>query len=400
MPGSKHKDPRLSKPQAEANPLNIAEGKWWVMFGHSWRLGRIAGVEVRIDASWVVIALLITYSLFLQFTATYRTLDSPAGITLAVGATVLFFSSVLAHELSHALVARRVGIPVKSITLFIFGGVTEAHVDSQGPKGEFMVSSVGPLSSIALAGVFWGLSVALRGIAPDPVVGAIGYLGWVNLMLAAFNLLPGFPLDGGRILRSIMWGTTHSLRRATRAASLVGEAMGYLMIAAAFFFVFGGLLISGIWLAAIGWFLAQAARSSWQQQEMRGLPHDVAVEQVIQEQPVSLPAHLPLDEVAERYLLRLNQSVFPVEERGRTVGIVTLASVRAVPRTQWPEVLVEHIMRPLDKDVSVTTQAPLETVLNQLEVAGEGFLLVMEDGHVMGIVTAADVGAGSTAATL
>jgi hypothetical protein len=184
-------------------------------------------------------------------------------------------------------------------------------VDSQGPKDEFMVSSVGPLSSIALAGIFWGLSVALRGIAPHPVGGAIGYLGWVNLMLAAFNLLPGFPLDGGRILRSILWGTTRSLRRATRAASFVGEVMGYVMIAAAFFFVFGGLLISGIWLAAIGWFLAQAARSSWRQLEVRGLLHDVAVEQVMEERLVSLPADLPLDEVVERHLLRLNQSVFP-----------------------------------------------------------------------------------------
>lgn len=167
------------------------------MFGQSWRLGRIAGIEIRVDPSWTLIAILVVYSLFLQFTLVYAALSDVAGIALAVGATALFFGSELAHEMTHALAAGLVGIPVRDITLFFFGGVTHADVESHGPRDEFVVSIVGPLSSVALAGLFWGVSILGRGVLPHPVEGAVRYLAWVNLLLAGFNFLPGFPLDGG-----------------------------------------------------------------------------------------------------------------------------------------------------------------------------------------------------------
>ena len=239
------------------------------MFGQSWRLGRIAGIEIRVDPSWTVIALLVAFSLFLQFTLVYPSLSDAAGIALAVGATALFFGSVLAHEMTHALVAGLVGIPVRDITLFIFGGATHADVESHGPRDEFVVSIVGPLSSVALAGLFWWASILGRGVLPHPVEGAIGYLAWVNLLLAVFNFLPGFPLDGGRVLRSVVWGATHDLRRATRVATLAGEAIGYLLLASGVTLLFGGALITGVWFAAIGWFLARTARASYADFEAR-----------------------------------------------------------------------------------------------------------------------------------
>ena len=233
------------------------------MFRQSWRLGRIAGIEIRVDPSWTVIAILVAYSLFLQFTLVYPSLSDAGGIALAVGATALFFGSVLAHEMTHALVAGLVGIPVRDITLFFFGGATHADLESHGPRDEFVVSVVGPLSSVALAGLFWWASILGRGVLPHPVEGAIRYLASINLLLAVFNFLPGFPLDGGRLLRSVVWGATGNLRRATRVATLTGEVIGYLLLAGGVTLLLSGALITGVWFAAIGWFLARTARASY-----------------------------------------------------------------------------------------------------------------------------------------
>ena len=363
------------------------------MFGRSFRVGRIGGVEIRVDASWTVIALLITYSLFLQFTAAYPTLTSPAGFALALAAAVLFFGSVLTHEMTHALVARRVGIPVMGITLFIFGGATHADVASKGPKDEFVVSVVGPLSSLALGGIFWSLSILAHALLlPRPLQGALGYLGWVNGLLAAFNLLPGFPLDGGRVFRSAVWGATHSLERATRAASILGETIGYLMVAGGFVLVFGAAVVSGIWFAAIGWFLAQAARASWREFEVRGLLAGAEVEQVMEPHPIAIPADLPLSEAVDHYLLPHDQGAFPVEELGRTVGMLTIGLVRAVPRSAWERRTVREAMAPVDERTIVGPHTPMAEVLKRLEEQPSGFVLVMADGQIEGVVTVADLG--------
>jgi Zn-dependent protease len=209
------------------------------VFGTSWRVGRIAGVEVRIDSSWVVIALLITYSMYLRLSVLYRELEGGGAVGLAFLSAVLFFGSVLVHELAHALVAQARGIRVQDITLFLFGGATRARVESRGPGDEFLIALVGPLTSGLLAGLF-GIVAGLGGnVLSRPLAGTLGYLAWVNLLLAVFNLVPGFPLDGGRLLRSAIWKTTGSLARATRIASLAGQGVGWLLVAA------GGGLAAG-----------------------------------------------------------------------------------------------------------------------------------------------------------
>src|SRR5260221_404175 len=175
------------------------------MFGTSWQVGRIAGIQVRVDSSWVVIALLITYSMYLRFAFLYKDLSTGAAAGIAILAAVLFFGSILVHELAHALVSRARGIQVQDITLFLFGGATRARVESRGPGDEFLIAVVGPLTSVGVAALFWAVDVFARGALPRPLIGMFGYLAWVNLLLAGFNLVPGFPLDGGRLLRSVGW---------------------------------------------------------------------------------------------------------------------------------------------------------------------------------------------------
>jgi Zn-dependent protease/predicted transcriptional regulator len=361
------------------------------MFGHAWRMGRIAGIQIRIDPSWTVVALLVAYSLFLEFTLTYGGLSDPAGIALAVGATLLFFGSVLAHEMTHSLLARRAGIPVRDITLFIFGGATHANVGSHGPREEFVVSLVGPLSSAVLAGLFWGASILGHGTLPHPVEGALGYLGWVNLLLAAFNLLPGFPLDGGRMLRSMVWGRTNDVRKATRVATRAGETIGYAMLAGGALLVFGGGLITGVWFAAIGWFLAQSARASYLEFKVLEAMRSVDVDAVMERELVSVAADTTLQDAVDDYLLRHDQDVFPVNQNGSTVGIITSRMVQAVPHDEWRTRLVRDAMVPLDRVTVVTSSTPMNTALDRLGEDGRPLVLVLDDGRAVGLLTAADV---------
>ena len=224
------------------------------MFGTSWRVGRMAGIEVRVDSSWVVIALLITYSMYLRLSGLYPELSGGGAVGLAILSAVLFFGSVLVHELAHALVAQARGIRVQDITLFLFGGATRARVESRGPGDEFLIAVVGPLTSGLLAGLFGIVATLGRDLLSRSVAGTFGYLAWTNLVLAAFNLVPGFPLDGGRLLRSAIWKATGSLPRATRIASVAGQGVGWLLVAA------GVASWPGTWPAGSG---SPSSAGSW-----------------------------------------------------------------------------------------------------------------------------------------
>jgi Zn-dependent protease len=260
------------------------------MFGTSWRVARIAGIEVRIDSSWAVIALLITYSMYRRTSVLYPELSGGGAVALGILATVLFFGSVLVHELAHALVSQARGIRVQDITLFLFGGATRARVESRGPGDEFLIALVGPLTSGLLAGLFGIVAGLGRDLLSAPLAGTFAYLAWTNLLLAAFNLVPGFPLDGGRLLRAAIWKATGSLPRATRIASLAGQAVGWLLVAGGVAFLLAGDLAGGIWFAFIGWFLVQAARSSYQELQLREMLRGVEAEDVYGPRPAADPA--------------------------------------------------------------------------------------------------------------
>jgi Zn-dependent protease/CBS domain-containing protein len=361
------------------------------MFGTSWRVGRIAGIEVRIDSSWAVIALLITYSMYLRLSVLYPELSGGGAVGLAILSAVLFFGSVLVHELAHALVAQARGIRVLDITLFLFGGATRARVESRGPGDEFLIALVGPLTSGLLAALFGIVAGLGRDVLSTPLAGTFGYLAWTNLLLAAFNLVPGFPLDGGRLLRSAIWKATGSLARATRIASVSGQGVGWLLVAAGVAFLLAGDLAGGIWFAFIGWFLVQAARSSYQDLQLQQLLRGVEAEDVMAGDLRRIPPELSLQDAVDDYFMRYDHGAFPVEEHGRTVGLLTLRGVRRVPREQWPTRRVRDHMVPLSDQVVVAPEARMDGVLGKLQDSEANRVLVVEHGEVVGIITPSDL---------
>jgi Zn-dependent protease/predicted transcriptional regulator len=361
------------------------------LFGTSWRVGRIAGVEVRVDSSWVVIALLITYSMYLRFSVLYPELSGVGAVGLGIVATGLFFGSVLVHELAHALVAQARGIRVQDITLFLFGGATRARVESRGPGDEFLIALVGPLTSGLLAALF-GIIAGLGGdVLSRPLAGTFSYLAWTNLLLAGFNLVPGFPLDGGRLLRSAIWRATGSLSRATSIASVSGQAVGWLLVAGGVAFLLAGDLAGGIWFAFIGWFLVQAARSSYQELQLQQLLRGVEAEEVMAGDLVRISPELSLQDAVDNYFMAYDHSAFPVQEQGHTIGLLTLRGVRRVPREQWPTRRVRELMVPLSDQVVVAPDARMDQVLGKLQDGEAGRVLVVQHDQVVGIITPSDL---------
>jgi Zn-dependent protease/predicted transcriptional regulator len=361
------------------------------MFGTSWRVGRIIGIEIRIDSSWAVIALLITYSMYLRLDVLYPELSGGGAVALAILSAVLFFGSVLVHELAHAVVSEARGIRVQDITLFLFGGATRARVESRGPRDEFLIALVGPLTSGLLAGLFGILAGLGSGVLSSPLAGTFGYLAWTNLLLAGFNLVPGFPLDGGRLLRSAIWKATGSLSRATRIASMAGQVVGWLLVAAGVASLLAGDLAGGIWFAFIGWFLVQAARSSYQELQLQQLLRGVEAEDVMAADLRRIPPELSLQDAVDDYFMRYDHGAFPVEEQGRTIGLLTLRGVRQVPREQWPTRRVRDHMVPLGDQVVVAPDARMDGVLSKLQDGEAGRVLVAQGGEVVGIITPTDL---------
>jgi Zn-dependent protease/predicted transcriptional regulator len=361
------------------------------LFGASWRVGRIAGIEVRVDSSWVVIALLITYSMYQQVSQVYQDISAGEAVWIGALATGLFFGSVLVHELAHALVSQARGIRVQDITLFLFGGATRAKVDSRGPADEFLIALVGPLTSGLLAGLFGIVAGLGREVLSAPLAGTLGYLAWTNLILAGFNLVPGFPLDGGRLLRAAIWKTTGSLGRATQIASAAGQGVGWLLVAGGVAWLLAGDLAGGIWFAFIGWFLVQAARSSYQELQLQQLLGGVEAEEVMAADLVRIPPELSLQDAMDHYFLRYAHGAFPVEEQGRTIGLLTLRGIRQVPRAQWPTHRVRDHMVPLNEQVVVAPDARMDGVVGKLQDSEAGRVLVAQNGEVVGIITPSDL---------
>src|SRR5215216_2672945 len=361
------------------------------VFGTSWRVGRIVGIEVRVDSSWAVIALLITYSMYLRASIVYPDLSGAGAVGIAILSAVLFFGSVLVHELAHALVSQARGIRVQDITLFLFGGATRARVESRGPGDEFLIALVGPLTSGLLAAGFGIVAGLGRDLLSRPLAGTFGYLAWTNLLLAGFNLVPGFPLDGGRLLRSAIWKATGNLGRATRIASLAGQVVGWLLVAAGVASLLAGDLAGGIWFAFIGWFLVQAARSSYQELQLQQLLRGVEAEEVMAADLRRIPPELSLQDAVDDYFMRYAHSGFPVEEHRRTIGLLTLRGVRQVPREQWPTRRVREAMVPLGDQVVVAPDARMDSVLGKLQDGETGRVLVVQDGEVVGIITPSDL---------
>lgn len=360
------------------------------MFGsNAWRIGAVGGVDVKIDPSWSFIAALIAYTFYALLAAEFPDGATGSHVALAVVMALVFFASVLIHELAHSWTARRRGVEVHGITLFLFGGATNADLETENPTDELVISVVGPLTSLALAGVLWGAAV----VAGEGLIGyAAGRLGWINLALAVFNLVPGFPLDGGRILRSLAWRSTGDVMRATRIASRGGQWVGYTLIAIGVFEVlFLGALIGGLWLVAIGWFLSQSAQASFLQLQVRRVLADVPASQLMSRDLVEIPADMTLRQAVDEYFLRHDHSAFPVRSPEGVSGIVTLSAVRAVPQDEWGGRRVNDVAVPLSDACTVDRSRPMDEVLDKLNTNDTRRVVVTEDGDVAGILTSRDL---------
>lgn len=363
------------------------------MFGKQARLFKLMGFEVRVDLSWIIIAVLIAWSLstgffpsrFLNYsTRTYWIM----GFFGAIG----LFVSIVAHEFSHSLVARKYGIPIRGITLFIFGGVAEMTEEPRTPAAEFMMAIMGPIASILIALVCYGVYVVgMKAGWPYPVTGVMYYLSMINGILAAFNMLPAFPLDGGRVLRSILWYVKGNLKWATRVSSRIGSFFGLFLIFLGVFDVITGNFISGMWSFLIGWFLKRAAEASYQQLITKKALEGETLSRFMSVNPVTVSPSVTIQQLLEDYVYKHHFKLFPVVENDRLIGCVSTRQVKNIPREEWPYKTVGDIAYSCNADNTIGPDADVSAALSLMLKNNSSRLMVVEQGHLLGIVSLKDL---------
>jgi Zn-dependent protease len=363
------------------------------------RIGRILGIPIYLDLSWILIFGLITLSLALQFAETFPNWSTAEQWGAGIATSLLFFGSVVFHELSHSVVAQHYKIKVLSITLFLFGGLARIGREPSKAIQEFNIAIAGPIASGFLAACFWGVGLALPG---NKMVGAVtGQLALTNLALALFNLLPGFPLDGGRIFRAIVWGVTKDFSRATRMAGASGKLIAYAMIAVGILSLFSrgneGWLAShigrwgGIWLAFIGWFLLNAAQASVAQVTIRETLMGLCATDVMSHEVPTVPGNMSLEEYSNE-VLRTGRRIHIVTMDDRLVGLMNVAALNTVPRDEWAMNSVQAVMVPREQILWAAPDEPLQRLLERLMAADVNQMPVVshsDDGaaHIVGMIT-------------
>jgi Zn-dependent protease/CBS domain-containing protein len=356
-------------------------------------IGKAFGIQLRLHYSWFLIFALVTWLLASAYFTekAYPTWSLSDRIGAGLITSILFFGSVLVHELMHSIVSQRQGIPVQSITLFIFGGVSQITSEPKQPADEFRMAIVGPLASLVLGGIFFGIYFQLRGgntFAAQFVTGIAFWLGYINVALGAFNLIPGFPLDGGRVLRSLIWARNHDLRRSTRIASNAGRVVGFLFIFGGIFIIFFfGLLFQGIWLALIGWFLESAAVGSYQQLLMQEMLKGHVASEIMSSDCAIIPPDMTIDHLVNGNILTSGRRCFPVASGSQIMGLMTLHNVKEVPREQWSTETVKEAMTPFDKLKWVRPDEELSSVLRILTQDDINQVPVVQDNKIIGMVS-------------
>lgn len=351
------------------------------------RVGRIAGIDIFIHVSWLIIVVFLTFSLATgEFPAFYPGYSVAAYYLLGFISALLLFVSVLLHELAHSVVARARGLSVKSIVLFIFGGVSNIEQEPQTAGVEFSMAFVGPLVSLLIGAVCYGLFLLVRGshVFIEPI---LWYLALTNILLGIFNLIPGFPLDGGRVLRSIIWKISGSLRTATRVTTMVGQLIAYLFIFLGIWLFFTGNILNGIWLGFIGWFLLNAAQTANSQATLQSMFRGVTVDQVMDRTPATVPANISLQKLVDEYFLPQGLRTAFVVQGDQLAGLITLGDIRHVPREEWGSVPVGHKMIPREELHAVSPQQNLNDVLPLMAGRDVNQLPVVQDGRLVGALT-------------
>ncbi len=363
------------------------------MFRSSLKLFKVFGIEIRLDFSWfIVFALFAYYFGFNYFPAVLPGANNGIIAIVTFITVILFFTSVLVHEMSHSLVAKSQGTPVGRITLFLFGGMAQIEKEPETPKNEFIMAIAGPAASFVLAilfGIIWLLTRQYE-IIREPV----RYLTIINIILGIFNMLPGYPLDGGRVLRSIIWKVTDNIKKATLIASTTGRVIGFLIIAVGIFFLFTGNFLNGVWFAFIGWFLQSSAQMGYRQLVFETSIKGVKVGDVMNDDIVLVEKDISLQELIDEYFMRYRFGRFPVVEdlrSERLIGIISLHDVKSIERQKWPEIKVGDIVKTIDENEKVDMSIEISEAIKKMGKIGLGHLVIMSGNKLKGIITKSDV---------
>lgn len=355
------------------------------------RIGTIRGIPLQISATWLIIFVLFLWSFAASYYPDrYEGWTSQAYFAAALTTVVLFFASIILHELGHATIAARTGIRTRSITLLPIGGVAEIEREAQKPSEEFAIAIAGPITSLLLGGLFLGIHYLIRPIS-QPIGAITVYLGITNIFLALFNLLPGFPMDGGRVLRAIVWGATKSYGRGTRVAASVGSFVAYGFIFLGVTLVFRGEIANGVILAFIGWFILTSAQASVQQLAVQRGLDGVTVEQVMSRAFPTVQSWQTLAQVVQETLLAQNTRMAAVERNGQFAGLLTLADVMAVPQEQWGTARAEQVMVPMTRLAAAHPDEPALAALQRMQEGDYNQLPALKDGHMVGLLTRNDI---------
>ncbi|HET9184240.1 MAG TPA: site-2 protease family protein [Candidatus Angelobacter sp.] len=356
------------------------------------KLGKIFGIEVGIHYSWFIIAVLIMFSLVAQFQTMNKDWSPNVVWGAALLTSLLFFLGLLAHELSHSLVAKARHLPVSRITLFALGGVSVIEKESPDAWTEFLVAVVGPITSVVLGAIMMGIAYAM-GPKPEATPGSaiLWYLGEINIALGVFNMLPGFPLDGGRVLRSILWGIMHNMERATRVAARVGQVVALLFILGGIWEFFAGRNIGGLWIAFIGWFLLQAAGANYLDVKMRHALEGVRAADLMSQDCPMIEGAMSVQDFVDHFLLRTARRCFLVKVMDRLAGLITPNEIRTLSRELWPMTPLQQIMKPLDKIRSVGPDTPVTEALDVMGKEDLNQVPVVSNGGLLGMLSRSDI---------
>ena len=352
------------------------------------KLGHISGIEIGLHYSWLIIALLISFSLASHFHSVRPDWSMGLTWTAAVLTSIFFFITLLLHELAHSIVAKSRGLRVRAITLFALGGVSQIESEASDAKSEFWIAIVGPLTSLVIGGLLIGLARLSGSGASEPaspVDAVLLWLGYINLALAAFNMIPGFPLDGGRVLRAIIWWITRNADKSTRAASQVGQVVAFLFILYGVFRFFVGANFGGLWMAFIGWFLLDAARSSYMQVSIAAGLRDRHVADIMERDCPRVPAYLSIRDFVDEKLLHTRRACFLVMQDSQTVGLITAEEAKKVSRDRWEQSSVQSVMRPLNSLPAVAPETPVLKAMELMTRENVNELAVVSNGHFEGI---------------
>jgi Zn-dependent protease/CBS domain-containing protein len=353
----------------------------------------VAGFTVKVDWSWAIIAVLIAWSLAEGlFPSLYVGLPPLTYWWMGVAGVIGLFLSILLHELSHSVVARYYKVPIRGITLFIFGGVAELEDEPHSPKIEFRMAIVGPLVSLGLGGLLYlSMKVGQGAAWPEPVIGILHYLMSLNIVLALFNLVPGFPLDGGRVLRAVLWARWHDLHRATRVASKAGVWFGIVLMGLGALSVLGGDLGTGIWWILIGLFLRNAAAGAYYDLRTRELMRSRKVRDFMSGSPIAVNPEMSIQRFVDEFVLRYHHEFYPVVIDGRIIGSISLAQIRTVPRDSWASKTVGDVLVPLSDENAIEAEIGAMAALRAMQRHKATRLMVIDGGILVGILALKDL---------